>query len=280
MREICRKARANGRRIGLVPTMGALHEGHFSLIRRTKELADISVVSIFVNPAQFGPGEDLTQYPRNLARDIDLCVAEEVDYVFAPPVADIYPPGAQTVVEVRDLSGILEGASRPGHFRGVATVVLKLFEIVGPHVAAFGQKDYQQAVIIRRMVRDLMLDVEILVLPIVRDADEVALSSRNKKLPGDSRRAAQAIPRALDAALEVVRNGQRQADKIVAAARKILDSADSVRIDYVAVVDPVKLLPIEQLDREAVLLVAAYVGEVRLIDNAILRLEDEAASDP
>lgn len=270
MKEICRQARANGRRIGFVPTMGSLHEGHLSLIRRVKELADIVVVSIFVNPTQFGEGEDLERYPRDLAGDVDLCVAEEVDYVFAPAVEEIYPRGAQTLVEVRDLSGVFEGVSRPGHFRGVTTVVLKLFEIVKPTVATFGQKDFQQAVIIRRMVRDLMLDVEVLMLPTVRDDDELALSSRNRYLAPADRAAALAIPRALEAARQAIAAGARQPDKVVAAARQVLDAEERLSVEYVALVDVESLEPLDQIHGETVILLAASVGKTRLIDNSIL----------
>jgi pantoate--beta-alanine ligase len=270
MKEICRQARANGRKIGLVPTMGSLHEGHLSLVRRVKELADLVVVSIFVNPTQFGEGEDLKRYPRDLAGDVDLCVAEEVDYVFAPGDEEIYPKGAQTFVEVRDLSEIYEGTSRPGHFRGVTTVVLKLFEIVKPTVAAFGQKDFQQAVVIRRMVRDLMLDVEVLVLPTVRDDDELALSSRNRYLAPEERAAALAIPRALEAARQAIHAGVRQPERVVAAASAVLDAEERLSVDYVALVDVERLEPLDQIHGETVIRVAASVGKTRLIDNSIL----------
>jgi pantoate--beta-alanine ligase len=270
MKEICRQARANGRRIGFVPTMGSLHEGHLSLIRRVKELADIVVVSIFVNPTQFREGEDLERYPRDLAGDVDLCVAEEVDYVFAPGDEEIYPKGAQTFVEVRDLSSVFEGESRPGHFRGVTTVVLKLCEIVKPTVAAFGQKDFQQTVVIRRMVRDLMLDVEILVLPTIRDDDELALSSRNRYLAPAERASALAIPRALEAARQAIEAGVRQPDRVVAAARAVLDAEEALSVEYVALVDVVNLEPLDQIHGETVILLAVTVGKTRLIDNSIL----------
>lgn len=276
MKEVGRQARANGRRIGFVPTLGALHEGHLSLIRRVKELADVVVVSVFVNPMQFGPEEDLARYPRDLAGDVDLCVAEGVDFVFAPSVEEIYPAGSQTFVEVRELSGMLEGASRPGHFRGVTTVVLKLFEIVRPAVAAFGLKDFQQLVVVRRMVRDLMLDIEILEVPTVRDDDELALSSRNRLLSPEDRAAARAIPRALEAARRAVADGQRLSERVVAAARAVLDAEERLKVDYVALVDPQELRSIEQVDGETVLLVAAQVAHTRLIDNTFLEPEKEA----
>jgi pantoate--beta-alanine ligase len=267
MKEVCRQARANGRRIGLVPTMGALHDGHLSLIRRTKEQADIVVVSIFVNPTQFGDEEDFESYPRDLAGDVDLCIGEGVDYVFAPQVEELYPEGSATFVEVVGLGEPFEGASRPGHFRGVTTVVLKLFEIVKPNVAAFGLKDAQQSILVRRMVRDLMLDVEVLVLPTVRDEDGLALSSRNRRLSGEQRLAARAVPRALDAARQAVIEGQRGSERILAAAREVLEAEPAVALDYLELVDRESLRPLAQLDRAALLLVAVRVGGVRLLDN-------------
>jgi pantoate--beta-alanine ligase len=270
MREVCLKARANGRKVGLVPTMGALHEGHVVLIRRVKEVADVVVVSVFVNPAQFGPGEDYESYPRDLARDVDACIAEQVDYVFAPAVEELYPPGAETFVETSELSRVLEGASRPGHFRGVATVVTKLFHVVHPTVAAFGKKDAQQVAVVQRMVRDLMMDVEILVVPIVRDADGLALSSRNRRLAPEGREAALAVPRALRAAERALADGQRQPAKLAAAARDVLESERRLRVDYVEIVDPEGLMPLSTVAEEMLLLVAVEVGGVRLIDNVYL----------
>jgi len=272
MKEICRQARDRGRRIGLVPTMGALHEGHLALIRRTKELCDVLVVSIFVNPTQFGPQEDLDSYPRDLAGDVDLCIAEEVDYVFAPQAAELYPDGSQTFVDVTEVSRGYEGESRPGHFRGVATVVLKLFQVVYPAIAAFGQKDAQQATLIQRMVRDLLLDVEILVLPTLRDADGLALSSRNRYLSADQRRAALAIPRSLSAAKEALGDGQRTVEKVVSAARQVLESEALLTVDYVELVDRQSFKKVEELSGEMVLVVAARVGQTRLIDNVPLHV--------
>lgn len=270
MKEICRRADANGRKVSLVPTMGALHEGHLSLVRRAKELSDVVVVSIFVNPTQFGPEEDLARYPRDLAADVDRCVAEEVDYVFAPAADEIYPPGAQTFVEVSELSAVFEGVSRPGHFRGVSTVVLKLLEIVRPKVVTFGQKDLQQVAVIRRMLRDLMLDVELVVVPTVRDEDGLALSSRNRYLRPADREAALAVPRALERARQALEAGERQAERIVAAARAVLEEGERLRVDYVALVDPEGLAEVSQVKAETALLVAAWVGDTRLIDNAVL----------
>ena len=272
LKEICRQAQARGRRVGLVPTMGALHDGHVSLIRRIQELCDLVVVSIFVNPTQFGPDEDYAEYPRRLTEDADICIAEKVDYVFSPSVQELFLPNSSTFVGVEDLSADFEGASRPGHFRGVATVVFKLFQIVQPAIAVFGRKDAQQALIIRRMVQDLMLDVEILVLPTVREQDGLALSSRNRTLSTVERRAALAIPHALQAAAAVVKEGQRNVGRVVAAAREVLEAEEMVQIDYVELVDEDQLKPVSQVQGEMLLLVAATVGKTRLIDNVALRV--------
>jgi pantoate--beta-alanine ligase len=236
-----------------------------------KEVSDVVVVSVFVNPAQFGPSEDFERYPRDLTRDADLCIAEGVDYVFAPEAEEIYPRGACTFVEAQGMSTILEGESRPGHFRGVTTVVAKLFAIVKPHVAAFGQKDAQQAVILQRMTKDLMLDVEVLVLPTVRDEDGVALSSRNVYLSDEERIAARAIPSAIRAAEKRVEEGEWDAEGILAAAREILESEPLLEIDYLALVDSASLKTVDEVAGDALLLVAARVGKTRLIDNTILR---------
>jgi pantoate--beta-alanine ligase len=270
MRAATEAARAAGRRVGFVPTMGYLHEGHLSLVRAARERADVVVVSIFVNPTQFGPGEDLSRYPRDLERDVAMLTGEGVDLVFAPEAAEIYPEGARTFVEVEGLSDRLEGASRPGHFRGVATVVTKLFEIVRPHVAVFGQKDAQQALVIRRMVRDLRIDVEIVVGPTRRDDDGVALSSRNVYLSADERKAARAIPRALAAARTAWERGERDARKIVATARAVLDAEPLLRLDYLALVDADTLDPVERAGGEMLLAVAVFAGKTRLIDNDVL----------
>jgi pantoate--beta-alanine ligase len=271
MKEIVRSVRAKGRRVGLVPTLGYLHDGHLSLLRRVKEISDIVVVSVFVNPAQFGPDEDFDAYPRDLARDADLCIAENVDYLFTPDADEIYPDGSSTFVEVQGLSDILEGATRPGHFRGVATVVLKLLEIVKPHAAAFGQKDLQQLVVVQRMVRDLSLDVEILAVPTVRDEDGVALSSRNAYLREEERIAARAIPGVLQMATRRVADGEWDAAGMVRAAREILESEPLVEIDYVELVEPATLQPLDEIAAEAYLLIAVRIGKTRLIDNILLR---------
>jgi len=271
MKDLVRRARAEGRRVGFVPTMGFLHEGHLALMRRIQQESDVTVVSIFVNPTQFGPAEDFTSYPRDLARDSDLCIGAGVDYLFTPDPDEIYPAGSSTFVEVAGLSSRLEGASRPGHFRGVTTVVLKLLEVVKPHVAAFGQKDAQQAIIVQRMARDLLLDVEILVLPTVRDDDGVALSSRNVYLSPEQRRAAQAIPESLQAAEHAIAAGERDPARIVRAARERLEAESLLRIDYVDLVDTNLLQPVASAEGEMLLAIAVFAGKTRLIDNTIIR---------
>jgi pantoate--beta-alanine ligase len=270
MKEASRQARAKGRRVGLVPTMGYLHEGHLSLVRRVKEMADLVVVSVFVNPTQFLAGEDFDAYPRDLPRDADLCASQGVDVLFVPEESEMYPAGACTWVEIEGLSARLEGASRPGHFRGVASVVLKLLNVVSPHVAAFGQKDAQQAIILQRMARDLLLDVEILVMPIVRDHDGVALSSRNVRLSPDERRAATAIPRALEAASAAIAAGERDPARVVEAARAILEAEPLLRVDYVELVDTETMQPVATAEGEMLLAVAAFSGRTRLIDNTVI----------
>ena len=251
-------------RIGLVPTMGAFHEGHLTLFRACASECDVAVASLFVNPAQFGPNEDLARYPRDLDRDMRLAEEAGVDLLFAPGAEEMYPPGFQTAVEVSELAKVLEGASRPGHFRGVATVCLKLFNIVQPSVAYFGRKDAQQVAVIRTMLRDLNLPLELRVVPIVRDADGLALSSRNTFLLADERRDALALHRALEAGLEASRAGGGSLAAL-AAARGILEAAEGIEVDYVAVAD---------LDG-LTLAAAIRVGSTRLIDNVLL---DEEAT--
>jgi pantoate--beta-alanine ligase len=271
LQEACAAARAQGQIVGFVPTMGALHEGHLFLVRRIKARADLAVVSIFVNPTQFGPNEDLARYPRDLSKDAAMLAREGVDLVFAPEPDEMYPPGGATFVEVAGLSEKLEGRSRPGHFRGVATVVTKLLAIVHPHVAAFGQKDAQQAIVIRTLVRDLLLDVEILVLPTQRDEDGVALSSRNALLAPDERRAARAIPRALEAAKTALASGENDPARILAAARASIAEEPLLRIDYLELVDGERLEPVARAQGEMLLVLAVFAGTTRLIDNVVLR---------
>ena len=270
IRDIVRRARESGLRVGFVPTMGALHEGHRSLIRAINEATDVSVVSVFVNAAQFGPGEDLESYPRDQAADVDVCVAEDVDYLFLPDVEEIYPPGTLTHVRVDELSDRLEGTSRPGHFQGVATVVAKLLNIVGPHVAAFGQKDVQQAAIVQTMVADLFLDVEIQIHPTVRDADGLAMSSRNQVLTEEERTAAGAVPRALEAAERRVEEGETSVEKIVEAVRTVIESEPLLRVDYIELVDRNVFTPMDVFENEALLVIAIHCGTTRLLDNVLL----------
>jgi pantoate--beta-alanine ligase len=271
MRDACAAARAAGKIVGFVPTMGALHDGHVALVRRVKAQADLTAVSIFVNPTQFNSNDDFARYPRDLSSDADVLVREGVDLLFAPDVEEMFPPHAATFVEVAGLSDKLEGKSRPGHFRGVATVVTKLLEIVNPHLAAFGQKDAQQALIVKTLVRDLMLNVEVLVLPTLREPDGLAMSSRNVQLSEDERRAAGAIPRALDAAAASVAAGERDPGTILATARAVLAGEPLLKVDYVELVDPERLDPVTRLPGESLLVVAVFAGATRLIDNVVLR---------
>lgn len=272
MQEIARQARGTGKKIAFVPTMGALHDGHLSLVRRARELGDLVVVSIFVNPRQFGPAEDFSRYPRDLARDSDLCIQEGVDQLFVPEAEEMYPAGYRTFVEVEGLSSVLEGVSRPAHFRGVTTVVLKLLNIVKPHFAFFGQKDAQQSVVVRRMVKDLNLDVEIVVAPTVRHEDGLALSSRNVYLGPAERAAATVLSRALSKARGMVeREGVRDARAIEQALRGVLEQEPRARVDYVAVVDANTLERIDQVTGETLIPLAVHVGGTRLIDNVIVR---------
>jgi pantoate--beta-alanine ligase len=271
MKDTCAAARAEGKLVGFVPTMGALHEGHLSLVRRIKAQSDLTAVSIFVNPMQFGSSDDFARYPRDLANDADLLVKEGVDLLFAPEPDEMFPPQATTFVEVAGLSDKLEGKSRPGHFRGVATVVTKLFEIVSPHVAAFGQKDAQQALIIKTLVRDLMFNVEVLVLPTKREDDGLAMSSRNVLLSAEERRAARAIPRALEAAIATVEAGERDAGKILGAATAAIGTEPLLRADYLELVDTERLDPVFRVQSETLLVVAVFAGATRLIDNVVLR---------
>ncbi|HEX7119034.1 MAG TPA: pantoate--beta-alanine ligase [Longimicrobiales bacterium] len=259
------------RRIALVPTMGYLHEGHLTLVDRARERADHVVLSIFVNPLQFGPTEDFGRYPRDLDRDVALAAARGVDVVFAPSVEEIYPGGEPAVrVHPGPMADTLCGAYRPGHFEGVLTVVAKLFGIVRPDVAVFGQKDYQQAVLIRRMVTDLELGVEIDVAPIVREADGLAMSSRNVYLGAEERARALRLSRGLARAAEAFRAGERNAERLRDVVLAELGSGPDVRIQYVEVVHPETLEPLEHAAEGGVIAVAAFVGETRLIDNVIL----------
>lgn len=270
MRAASRAARFGGLRLGLVPTMGALHEGHLSLVRTAKQQCDAVVVSIFVNPLQFAPNEDLANYPRTLERDCESLNKEGVDFVFAPSVEEMYPEQAVTYVTVEDLSEKLCGRSRPGHFRGVTTVVSKLFHIVEPDLAFFGQKDAAQAAIIRRMVRDLNFPVEIIVCPIVRDADGLALSSRNAYLNPQERRSALVLYRALQEVRRRFEQGERSVARLIETGANVLAQEPGVRPDYLEIVDPDTLDSLREIENAALVAVAAFLGNTRLIDNVLL----------
>jgi pantoate--beta-alanine ligase len=270
MRAACSAAQRGGKRLGFVPTMGALHEGHMSLLRAAKASCDIVAASIFVNPTQFGPTEDLAKYPRSFERDRELLEKEGVELLFAPSVEEMYPAGAVTWVTVEGLSDKLDGRSRPGHFRGVTTIVAKLFHIVEPDAAFFGQKDAAQIAIIRRMVRDLNFPVEIVACPIVREADGLALSSRNAYLDEQQRKQALVLHQSLLRVKKSWEAGEQDAAKLVAAAREEFAQKKSVRLDYFEIVDPDSLDPVESAAQGALVAVAAFVGTTRLIDNILL----------
>lgn len=270
LREAVRKARQHGQTVGLVPTMGALHAGHASLMRAAREETGYVVVTIFVNPTQFGPNEDYQRYPRPFERDLALCAEVGADLVFAPPVAEVYPPGSCTSVEVTGLQDGLCGASRPGHFRGVATVVLKLLNMVQPDVAYFGQKDAQQARIIQQMVRDLNVPVTIRVCPIVREADGLALSSRNVYLTPEQRRHATVLYRALETARAMVASGERDAAKVRQAMATTIQATPGAVLDYAELVDNETLQPVVQIKGEVLAALAVKFGNTRLIDNMVL----------
>ena len=271
MRTHAEDLRRDGRRIAVVPTMGALHDGHLALVRHARARADIVILTIFVNPTQFGPNEDLSRYPRDEAGDLAKARPAGIDLAFCPPASAMYPAGAQTFVEVRELQQPMCGASRPGHFAGVATIVSKLFHITQPHLAVFGEKDYQQLAIIRRMVRDLDFGIEIASVPIVREPDGLALSSRNAYLSPDQRRAALALSRGLAAAAAAFGAGERSPSALLAAARAPIEAEALARIDYVELRDADELTPFQTtVDRRAVLALAVFVGATRLIDNRVL----------
>jgi pantoate--beta-alanine ligase len=271
VRAACSDSRSANKRLGLVPTMGALHEGHLSLVRLAKKKCDVVAASVFVNPTQFGPTEDLAKYPRQLERDCELLEREGVDILFAPPIEEMYPGGSVTWVVVEGLSDKLDGRSRPGHFRGVTTVVSKLFHIIQPQVAYFGQKDAAQLAVIRRMVRDLRFPVEIVAAPIIREPDGLAMSSRNAYLNKEERVRALVLQRSLRSVQGYFESGERSAAKLISAAREVFKSEPSVKIDYIEIVNPDSLDPVEIFSGEALLAVAAYVGNTRLIDNVVLR---------
>ncbi len=262
--------RQRDERLGLVPTMGALHEGHLSLVRAARNSCDAVAVSIFVNPTQFGPAEDLAKYPRTLEKDLTALRSEGVELVFIPSDEEMYPPGAQTWVTVEGLSQKLDGRSRPGHFRGVTTIVSKLFHIVEPDAAFFGQKDAAQLAVIRRMVRDLNFGIEIIACPIVREPDGLAMSSRNAYLNAEERSHALALSRSLNHVKDVFHKGETLAKRLVAEGRKVISAESGVRLDYFEIVSPDTLEEVEQAAAGTLVAVAAYVGSTRLIDNVLL----------
>lgn len=270
MREVVNRLRQGGKRIGCVPTMGALHEGHLSLMREARKRTDVVVLSIFVNPIQFGPDEDYEQYPRDLSGDARK-VEGLVDWIFAPSVEEIYPAGFSTFVEVHGLSEILEGTSRPGHFRGVATVVTKLLHIMQPHQAFFGQKDYQQALLLQKMVEDLNMDCEVVILPTVREKDGLALSSRNVYLTPEERRAATILYQALLTAKSLIEAGERSASVISNAMERMFREEERARTEYIAICHPKTLREIKEIQGETLIALSVWIGKTRLIDNLIIK---------
>ena len=270
MKAYSRRTRSEEKKLALVPTMGALHHGHLSLVERAEQECDVVVVSVFVNPTQFGPEEDLARYPRDLAGDIVTLGRLGVDVLFSPSAADMYPQDFETFVEPGSVAAPLEGAGRLGHFRGVATVVLKLFNIVGPDVAYFGQKDFQQTLVVRRLIEDFNLDVRLIVCPTAREQDGLATSSRNAYLSDSQRQAALVLHRSLRRAEELFAAGERRAGRILEEMHKVLAAEPQAKLDYVTLVEPDRLQPIDLITPGSVALVAARVGAVRLIDNTVL----------
>ena len=271
MKELSSRSRKAGKTIALVPTMGFFHEGHLSLMREGRKRGDLLIISLFVNPTQFGPKEDFKNYPRDFERDRKMAEGVGVDILFAPEASDMYPPDHQTIVRVEKVTQNLCGRSRPTHFQGVTTVVLMLFEMVMPHVAIFGEKDYQQLATIQQMVRDLHLSVEVLGMPTVREADGLAMSSRNKYLQPDERKAARSLYRSLQEVKELLQKGERKADRILDEVNGILQSEPLVRIDYVQICDAHTLQDVDRVEGDVVVALAAYLGKTRLIDNLVFR---------
>ena len=269
MQAACRQVRLAGKRLGFVPTMGALHDGHLSLVRAARAQSDVVAASIFVNPLQFGPKEDFSKYPRTFERDRQLLEAEKVDLLFAPSIDSMYPSGAKTFVDVAEIADRLDGRSRPGHFRGVATVVNKLFNIVQPDRAYFGQKDAAQVAVLTRMARDLNMPVEIVVCPIVREKDGLAMSSRNAYLNSDERKRALVLSRSLQRVRFLADQGESDPTNLIAAGKAVIAEEPEVRLDYFEIVDPHTLLSANDM-KGALVAVAAWVGSTRLIDNLVL----------
>ena len=272
------RLRSQGRTVGLVPTMGALHAGHISLVRAARAACDAVVASIFVNPTQFGPNEDFSRYPRTFEADCDLLRAEGVEVLFAPATAEMYPPGATTVVEVEKISDRLDGVSRPGHFRGVATIVAKLFNIIAPDKAFFGQKDAAQVAVLRRMVRDLNFNLELVVCPTVREPDGLAMSSRNRYLSPEDRQCALALSRALRAIEKRSAAGVLDAAALIQTGLATLAGEPGIRLDYLSVVDPETLEDLASVQDGALVAVAAWVGPARLIDNTLIPRRSSSVS--
>ena len=272
MQEHAERLRNEGQIISFVPTMGYLHEGHLSLLRLAANHGDCVILSIFVNPTQFGPGEDLNAYPRNLKKDTDLAESEGVDILFTPSERDFYPEGYQTYVTLENIPNHLCGLSRSVHFRGVATIVTKLFNVVKPHIAVFGQKDYQQVLLIRQMVRDLNFDVEIVGAPTVRESDGLAMSSRNTNLPAHLRLSAITLYQSLNKAQERLNQGIIHADEIIAETTRFISSHPETDIDYISICDTETLEEIKVIDRNVLMALAVKVGGVRLIDNMVLSI--------
>ncbi|UCC39824.1 MAG: pantoate--beta-alanine ligase [Candidatus Aminicenantes bacterium] len=274
MRSVVRDLRSQGKTIGLVPTMGCLHEGHLSLIRESVKKADSTVVSIFINPTQFGPAEDFKEYPREMRQDIGILEKEGVDYLFAPEAEEMYPEGYKTYVEVSDFQDRLCGRSRPGHFRGVCTVVLKLFNIVDPDISFFGQKDAQQAIVLEKMVQDLDLEVKIEVLPIIREEDGLALSSRNTYLSPEERKAALVLSKSLNAAQGMIEKGERDSESLIRRMKEILNGEPLAKIDYIEIVDIDNLNPLTKIENKTLIALAVFIKKVRLIDNVIIHIKE------
>ena len=272
IRKLTATLKQRGKRIGFVPTMGYLHAGHLSLARRSKQECDVTIVSIFVNPLQFGPKEDFKKYPRDLKKDLKTAKEAGVDYILFPTDKQMYPQGYLTEVCVDKITKTLCGATRPGHFKGVTTVVAKLFNIVGPDIGYFGQKDAQQAVVIKRMVRDLNMPLKIKVLPIVRESGGLAMSSRNRYLERQERQDALILYRALQKARDMVKRGERNSRRIIVEMRKLIKKVDSARIDYIRIVDAKDLSEKKKISGRALIALAVFIGKVRLIDNLILKV--------
>ena len=264
------RQRVAGRRVGLVPTMGALHDGHMALVSEARRHADVVIVTIFVNPLQFNRPDDFANYPRPIDDDLAICRTHGVDAVYAPVAATMYPDGFQTHVEPGALADVLEGAQRPGHFRGVATVVTKLFNAARPHVAVFGQKDFQQLAIIRRMAADLDMGIDIVGMPTVRESDGLAMSSRNRRLSPEQRAAAACVPASLRAVRDAIAAGERDAEALVAVGRAVIEAEPLARFEHLELVDGETLQHVNVVDDHSVAVTAVWFGDVRLIDNALL----------